>query len=215
MNGRALAEPALALALLLVVAGCSAIATTPASGAPASPSASGSFDEAAAEHYCTDQGGMLVDRTAMWNTNGEPDDRLELAGRLRLCEFESGQGDEATRISVDLVTLYSLEPTLAAIAYLSKVPPTLPTNPSLNPAVYNCSQGLGGTATFGDGASGGGWVDDTQPVFKVMDLCVFADRSAIDAFGIFYFADDTIRGADLSKKLRYQPGDKLPAIFGQ
>jgi len=206
----------LAAALAVVAAaGCSAIATSPASGAPASPAASGSFDEAAAERYCTDQGGMLVDRSAMWNTNGDPSDRLELAGRLRLCEFESGQGDEATRISVDLVTLYSQEPTLAAIAYLSKVPPTLPANPSVNPAVYNCSQGLGGTATFGDGASGGGWVDNSQPVFKVMDLCVFADRSAIDAFGILYYADDTIRGADLSTKFRYQPGDRLPAIFGQ
>jgi hypothetical protein len=46
-----------------------------------------------------------------------------------------------------------------------------------------------------------------------MNMCFFADGSAIDEFGIFYYADGTVRGADLAPLFRYQPGDKLPAMF--
>ena len=59
-----------------------------------------------------------------------------------------------------------------------------------------------------------GWVNTDEPVFKVMVLCVFADDSAIDAFGLWYHANGAIRGADLATKFRYQPGDELPAMFG-
>ena len=52
-----------------------------------------------------------------------------------------------------------------------------------------------------------------EPVFVVMNLCVFADESAIDAFGLWYHGDGTIRGADLATKFRYQPGRQLPAMF--
>ena len=37
--------------------------------------------------------------------------------------------------------------------------------------------------------------------------------STIDAFGIFCYANDTVRGGDLAPLFRYQPGDKLPAMF--
>ena len=212
----------MAIVTVVLVAACNAPpagrdgppATTPA-GASGSPSSDGGFDQAAAEQYCTDQGGMLVERQATWNTNADPQAWLELAGQMTLCEFESGTGDGATRISVDLVTLSSTGPTLASVAYLSKVPATLPEVPSANPAEYNCREGLGGSSSFGNGAAGGGWVDASQPVFKVMNLCVFPDLSAIDAFGILYYADGSVRGADLATKFRYQPGDQLPAIFGR
>jgi hypothetical protein len=46
-----------------------------------------------------------------------------------------------------------------------------------------------------------------------MSVCVFPDMSAIDEFGIFYYAVGTIRGADFAPKFRYQPGDELPAMF--
>ncbi|HEY6570351.1 MAG TPA: hypothetical protein VIZ22_08685 [Candidatus Limnocylindrales bacterium] len=203
----------LVLGVALVVAGCTGATTTsPVASAPASAGS----DQAAAEQYCTDQGGMLVDRVATWNTNADQSQWLQLAGRQRFCEFEMGAGDETTRISVDLVTLYSEEPTLAGVAYLSKVKPTLPPQPSANPATYNCQEGLGGSASFGNGAAGGGWVDTSQPVFVVMDMCAFEDMSAIDAFGILYYADGTVRGADLATKMRYKPGpgNRLPAIFG-
>jgi hypothetical protein len=32
-------------------------------------------------------------------------------------------------------------------------------------------------------------------------------------FGISYYANDTIRGADLAPLFRYQPDGKLPAMF--
>jgi hypothetical protein len=192
--------------IAMLAIGCTAPATS------ADPAAS---DDADARAYCTDHGGMLVDRVATWNTNADPDARLELAGRMTLCEFESTvEGDAApSRISVDLVTLSSEEPTLAAVAYLSKVPPLLPPQPSMNPAQYNCTEGLGGAAAFGNTATVGGWLDGSQPVFETMSLCMFADGSAIDEFGIFYYATGAVRGADLAPILRYQPGDQLPDMF--
>lgn len=200
-----------------LLAACSGSQSQDPTSAPAaSPVASGGgFDTAAAEKYCTDQGGMLVDRVATWNANADQSAWLELAGRMRLCEFETTPtGQSPTRISVDLVTLYSEEPTLAGLAYLSKIPPTLPTGSSANPAAYNCVQGLSGTSAFGNtAASGGGWTDKTQPVFVVMSLCMFADGSAIDEWGITYYSAGTVRGADLATKMRYQPKGPLPAVF--
>ena len=196
-----------------VGAGAAAPSTAASAGATGGL-AGGGFDTAAAEKYCTDQGGMLVDRVATWNANADQSQWLELAGRMRLCEFETAAGDSPTRISVDLVTLYSEEPTLAGLAYLSRIPPTLPTGSSANPAAYNCMQGLAGTSQFGNTpASGGGWTDTTQPVFVVMSMCMFADGSAIDEWGITYYADGTVRGADLATKMRYQPSGPLPAVF--
>jgi hypothetical protein len=203
-------------AIGLLVAGCAGTAVSSIRpSTEASPAGTASVDLQAAEQYCKDQGGLLTPRVATWNTNADPSQWVELAGKMTFCEFESGEGDSTTRISVDLVTLYSETPTLAAIAYLSKVPPTLPPQPSANPADYNCSVGLGGTSTMGNGAAGGGWVDASQPVFVVMNECVFEDMSAIDAFGIFYYANGTVRGADLATKMRYQPGKDLPPIYPQ
>jgi hypothetical protein len=48
-----------------------------------------------------------------------------------------------------------------------------------------------------------------------MNMCFFADGSAIDEFGILYYADGTVRGADLAPLFRYQPGNKLPAMFDE
>jgi len=171
-------------------------------------------DQSAAETYCTDKGGKLVVRTATWNTNADESDYLQLANTLTFCEFESTDSTgNTTRISVDLTTLYSEEPTLASVAYLSEVKPTLPNPPGPNPADYSCSVDLSASAAFGGGAAGSGWVNNDEPVFKVMDECVFPDMSAIDAFGIWYHATGAIRGADLAPLFRYQPGDELPAIF--
>ena len=147
-----------------------------------------------------------------WNTNSDPDNWLELAGTVELCRFEDGEpgADETTRIYVDLVTLYAEAPTLAGVAYLSRVPVTLPDTPSANPARANCAA-LGGSAQFGGEMSSGGWVTSDRPT-EVVDLCVFPDLSFIDEFGIFYYADGTVRGADLATVMRYD-GDPLPAIF--
>lgn len=184
------------------------------SNANESPSSIDVTPNRAAEKYCTDQGGTLVTRHAAGNTNGDPTTWIRLAGQVTLCEFESTADGNTTRISVDLVTLYSEEPTLAALAYLSRVPPIPPPQPSANPAAYNCTEGLHGADQFGNApGSSGGWVDESQKTFVVMTLCVFADMSAIDEWGITYYSQGAIRGADLATKFRYQPKGRLPSVF--
>jgi putative hemolysin len=201
------------LLVLLVIGGTALAACGSDDGGSASNTTDASADASAARAYCTESGGEVQTAHPFWNTNGDRDAWLTLAGTVELCRFTSKDEDpdQQTRIYVDLDTLYSEEPTLAGVAYLSKVGPSLPKQPSANPASYNCSA-LGGSSQFGGGVSGGGWTTDDAPA-EVVSLCVFPDRSFIDEFGIFYFADGAVRGADLSKLMRYQPGAKLPAIF--
>jgi len=156
---------------------------------------------------------MLVPRVATWNTNNAPSAWLPLAGRQTFCEFEMGSGNTATRISVGLETLSSPEPTLAAIAYRSKVKTTSPPVVGQNPAEWSCANDFKGAASFGTANAGGGWVDASQPVFVIMNQCVFPDGSSIDEFGLWYHANGTVRGADLAPLFAYQPGDKLPAVY--
>src|SRR5689334_15918198 len=124
---------------------------------------------------------MLTPRRAAWNTNQEEAQWLLLATTQTFCEFEDGSGDSATRISVDLTTLSSESPTLAAIAYLSPIRTTSPPQASANPAEYSCSNDYLGASSFGNTVGGGGWTDPSQPVFVVMVPCTFADGSSIDA----------------------------------
>lgn len=70
-------------------------------------------------------------------------------------------------------------PTLAALAYLSKVPMPSTTG-GANPATGYCSRELGGSSTFGGiSASGVGWVAKSDPDDVVVALCVFPDLSFI------------------------------------
>jgi hypothetical protein len=195
---------------ILLIAACAA---PPAASPVNTPEGSQSGTEA--RQYCRDQGGMLVDRQATYNANSDQANWLVLPQIVTFCEFEEGTGDTATRISVDLMTLYSTDPTLAGVAYLAKLPPTLPPTPSSNPASWNCTHGLGGTSQFGTSVAGGGWVDVSQKTFVVMNECVFADMSAIDEFGILYYSQGTVRGADLATKMRYHPTDGLPSFFNK
>ena len=196
--------------ILLIAVGLSAAACSMPLASP-----SGAPGDAAARAYCTEKGGTVVTRVPTWNTNSDPQAQLVLGGSREFCEFESTQpGDQSpTRISVDLVTLSSEQPTVAAIAYLSKLPPVVPDQPSANPAQYNCIAQLKGTAEFGNTGVSGGWVDASQPVFTVINYCLFADGSAIDEFGIFYYGTGAIRGADLAPLFRYQPGEQFPGMF--
>lgn len=202
-------------ALVLVNAACSAAAgpspTDPTPAAATSASAPAIDPTSAA--YCTDKGGMLVARVATWDTNGDPSTWLPLAGHQTFCEFDMGSGNTGTRISVGLTTLSSSEPTLAAIAYLSKIKTTSPPVVGQNPAEWSCANDFKGAASFGTANAGGGWVDASQPVFVVMNQCVFPDGSSIDEFGLWYHANGTVRGADLAPLFAYQPGDRLPAVY--
>ena len=128
---------------------------------------------------------------------------LRLSGSLQFCQFMSEDGSQ---ISVSLDTLYSDQPTLAALAFLQK-PRAETAPPGFNPGRFYCSQ-LGGTDVFGDENSpAGGWIlDESQKAdtFYVMQTCIFSDLSTIDSFGLFYNANNIVRGTDLSKLLRFQ-----------
>lgn len=184
------------------------------------PAALGSGHETEAEEYCTKQGGQVVKLTPYLNPDS--DDRVELGGSMSVCQFISQDGDNVDQIVVDLTTLHSKKPTLAGLAYLAQVPSSNSGAAGSNPASSYCPDDLGGTEAFGT-MGAGAWVGeldpgmeagDTEPLSDVIDLCVFADRSAIDDFGLFYASDGTIRGVDLSSVMRYQADDSSPEVFG-
>jgi len=156
------------------------------------------------------RGGEVQNRTAFWGTNGDQADWLPLAGSTTMCRFQAD--DEAkSRIYVDLTTLSSQRPTLAGLAYLSKIPMPSVTG-GANPATLFCKN-LGGSSTFGSaGAAGGGWVAKDDPDDVVVALCVFPDLSFIDEWGLAYHSDGTIRGTDLATAIEYQPAS-LPPVF--
>jgi hypothetical protein len=116
-----------------------------------------------------------------------------------VCTFTA---DDDSRITIALDTLYTDQPTLAALAYRAQTP-LEPGQPSVNPSSLYCTQ-VGGTDTFGGiSAAGGGW--GLEDAADVTALCVFPDLSVIDSWGITYHVDGTIRGADLTDLLRYRP----------
>jgi putative hemolysin len=175
--------------------------------------------ESDAEKYCESSGGQVVElRATLWP---DTDDSVELADAMNACQFISQDGDNVNQLVVDLKTLYSEKPTLAGLAYLAQVPSSNSGAAGSNPASSYCPDDLGGTEQFGTSGTGA-WVGaldpgmeagDTEPLSDSINLCVFADRSAIDDFGIFYASDGTYRGVDLSTVMRYQPGDDAPDIF--
>ena len=191
------------------VTASSPASTSARSSAPmTSASAAASGD---AEAYCESKGGEVQERTADWGTNGDQASWMTLAGTTSMCRFQADDGAKS-RIYVDLTTLSSTEPTLAALAYLSKVPMPASTG-GANPATGYCSKELGGSSTFGAvGASGGGWVATTDPDDIVVGLCVFPDLSFIDEWGLAYHSDGTIRGVDLQTVMAYQPSS-LPPVY--
>ena len=162
----------------------------------ASGAESGLTEEGAAD-YCTQSGGEVETRYPFYNTNGP--DPLQLAGSMTVCTFTA---DDGSRILIALDTLYADQPTLAGSAYRAQLP--LESGPpSVNPSSIYCSQ-LGGTDLFGGvSAAGGGW--GLEDGADVISLCVFADLSVIDSWGLTYHSEGTIRGADLTELLRYQP----------
>ena len=186
-----------------VLAGCSAPGAEPTPGADASPEVS------AAEAYCADQGGTVQSRQPTYGTNDDRSAWIELGDPLKVCRFQT-LGDEAdSRIYLDLVTLYSEQPTLAALAYLSRTP--LPADLQGNPASELCVS-LGGAVSYGSSPSGGGMVNVVDPDDQVFAACVFADGSFIEEWGIAYYSDGTVRGKDLTEVFRFDQSD-LPPVF--
>jgi putative hemolysin len=152
----------------------------------------------AAETYCTTTGGVVEHRVPVYNTNGPMSSWLKLSGTQEFCQYTSSS--DGSRIHLSLLTLYSPNPTLAALAYYAADPWNGQGNG--NPASFYCTQ-LGGSDQFGGTTgAGGGWVE-LNTIDEVLEACIFPDNSTIDSWGLFYHSDGTIRGIDLSTVLRY------------
>jgi len=199
-----------ALALLAGLASCGSDSSDASAGTTTTAAANGAFDVAAAREYCTDKKGVVQTRYAVWGTNNDPSTWVHLAGVAEMCMFQTLNDEAKSRIVVDLVSLYSDGPTLASVAYLSKVPP--PPYTGANPATLDCAA-LDGSSQFGNTLAGGGWLEQgATAADDVVNLCVFPDGSFIDDWGITYYAGGVVRGIDLKTVFRYQP-TTLPAMF--
>ncbi len=183
------------------------------------PGVAGAADESNAEEYCASQGGAVVALKPYLNAGS--DNQMELGGSLQVCQFTQQDGDNITQTVVDLTTLNSEKPTLAALAYIAAVPSSNSGAAGSNPAASYCPDDLGGTEQFGTSGSGAWMGDldpgmeagDAQPLSDVINLCVFADRSAIDDFGLLYHSAGETRGIDLTTVMRYQADQDTPAIY--
>jgi putative hemolysin len=186
-----------AAALVLGAIAASAVTATAQGATPAAWKA-----------YCKAQAGVVQVRTPAAGTNSPP--ILRLAGPVAFCRFTSVQDGSPSSISVDLRTLNSRQPSLAALAYLEKPSAgRLPGN--VNPASIYCSR-LGGSDQFGgQNLGGGGWIVGRSAA-TALQACVFPDGSIIDSFGILYHSQGTVRGADLTTRFRYRPS-RLPNVF--
>lgn len=168
-----------------------------ASASPATVAANSAPTKAA--DYCLKKGGEVEAREPYFNTNDIEQNWLLLSGAYDFCKFKSKE--DGSRIYVRLATLYTEQPSLAALAYYAKVPFTGTCNG--NPASCYCSQ-LGGTDLFGGiNMNGGGWVNKSDPDDQVLDTCIFPDMSTIDSWGLTYHQAGIIRGKNLDGVLRY------------
>jgi putative hemolysin len=160
--------------------------------------------------YCLSTGGELEYRFPAYGTNGPSQDWLRLAGRQPFCQYTSSV--DGSRIHIALTTLFTTEPSLAALAYYAQT--AWNGLGEGNPASLYCTQ-LGGSDLFGGiNAAGGGWVKfGTTDV--VLEACIFPDNSTIDSWGLLYHSVGIIRGADLSTILKYpNPYPKTKAKSG-
>jgi putative hemolysin len=160
----------------------------------------------APEAYCTSTGGVVEIRVPAYGTNGPTSEWLRLAGSEEFCQYTLSS--DGSRVHLSLDTLYTTQPTLAALAYYAAEPWN--GQGDGNPASFYCTQ-LGGSDQFGGvSAAGGGWVTFGNSIDRVLEACIFPDNSTIDSWGLFYHSDGIIRGIDLSTVLRYADpyGDK-------
>lgn len=185
--------------------GCGETITQPSASDPATSAA----DLADAAAYCEQKGGEVQQRQPAWGTNLDEQDWVPLGDPVAVCRFQTLDDEAESRIYVDLVTLTAEEPTLAALAYLSRT--EIPDDPPGNPASALCSS-LGGTSSFGSTADGGGLVAPDDPDDPVVAPCTFADGSFIDEWGIAYYAEGTVRGIDLAGVFRFDRST-LPEVF--
>jgi putative hemolysin len=196
---------ALAAVTTVFLGACDSGSRAPAV-ASALPAAASSDSETSsrAAAYCTQTGGEVEIRHAVYGSNGSQ--LLFLAGVKSFCQYTRKK--DGSRIHILLSTLYTTKPTLAALAYILKPPPV--GSCQGNPASCYCSQ-LGASDQFG-GASGagGGWYKKNA-IDETLEACIFPDMSSIDSWGLAYHAEGIIRGTNLEKVMRYKyPGGSSP-----
>jgi putative hemolysin len=174
-------------------AGLAVTNATAATRGMSTPAASVESDQ----KWCAQQGGNAVDYSPWYNTNSpEP---TPLGGRASMCTFANTDG---TKILVAASTLAADKPSMAALAYTYKPAASeKPPADDSDPSSWYCSR-IGGTESFGDRpADVGGWAPSDEKAPKdFISLCVFADRSMIDSWGLMYHTHGVIRGADLTGK---------------
>lgn len=151
--------------------------------------------------YCVKKGGEVDVREPYFNTNDDNEKNwLKLSGSRQFCKFTLKK--DGSRIHVLLTTLFTEEPTMAALAYYAQVPFSGTCNG--NPASCYCSQ-LGGTDLFGGvNLNGGGWVQKSDPIDTTLEACIFPDMSTIDSWGLAYHTYGITRGRNLDNVLRYK-----------
>jgi putative hemolysin len=181
----------LAVVLATLFASCAATAGTNQKH-KAKPS-----DVDAAKAYCTDTGGEVEIRYAVWGTNNAQENWLRLSGVQTFCQYTLAE--DGSRIHLSLNTLYTEKPTLAALAYYAEIP--WDGQGQGNPASFYCTQ-LGGAEIGATDFAGGGWVA-SGGIDQVLEACIFPDNSTIDSWGLFYHSDSIIRGIDLATVLKY------------
>jgi len=170
-----------------------ALSATAAMAADSTPT----FDTKGAEAYCISTGGLVESRVPVYGTNGPSSSWLWLGGGAEFCQYTSAS--DGSRIHVELTTLYTTKPTLAALAYYN--PPAYNGGNGAPGSIY-CSQ-LGGTDLFGGiNAAGGAWVS-VGGIDRLLDSCKFPDGSMIDSYGLFYWSAGIVRGINLSTVLKY------------
>lgn len=161
---------------------------------------------------CAEAGGELVERSPV--LSGNSPDPVRLADAAAFCEFSGGAtADLGSRIVVLADTLAADQPSRAALAYRDRAPMPTPAPDAAeelslaNPASSYC-EALGGTE--------GDWLaPNAAEAERIVTLCVFADRSAIDSWGLAYHAQDVIRGADLTDLFRYRSDQQADAGAGE
>lgn len=187
-----------AIAAALLLTACSTPAPEPTASPTSSPTATA--DTSAAAAYCVEKGGTVQSRQPTYGTNNDESQWVAFGEPVDVCRFQTLGDADDSRIYIDLDSLYSPNPTLAALAYLAKTP--IPQDAQGNPATALCIA-LGGAISYGSGANGGGLVNTDDPIDVVFAPCVFADGSFIEEWGIAYYADGTVRGADLAPLFRF------------
>jgi len=145
--------------------------------------------------HCASTGGTLTQVHPFGNTNADAANWVRYGGSAQACTYTDADG---ARITAWAGTLTSKRPTMAALAYYAKVPWNGQGHG--NPAALYCIQ-LGGTQLIGAMGSGSGWA--AQAGDDPHAMCMFADMSAIDDWGLLYHANDIIRGKDLATVFKF------------